>query len=156
MLFEKCFPALRRGRDALEIEGKILKKIDFFLILVVLLICGYGLVILSSSTMNHRLGVAHFIKSQIMAIGAGIVAMTVMGAIHYRTLRRLATPLHIGSVLLLLLVLVVGVGQEEWGASRWIRVAGVGFQPADFVKIGLPLNIIYLIVAVTILHIVYF
>lgn len=121
----------------MENEFKLFKKIDFSLIFIVLLICVYGVVIISSSTLNHRLGAAHFVRSQITSVLIGLMAMVGMILINYRTLKRLAVPIYVISNALLLIVLLVGVGQEDWGASRWIRIGGIGFQPADFVKIGL-------------------
>ena len=118
-------------------DMKLVKRIDFILIGLVLLLCAYGVVAVSSATMNHRLGASTFVRSQIRAILIGLVAMTITVTIHYKTLKRLATPIYIISNLLLLVVLVAGTGQEDWGANRWIRIAGYGFQPADFVKIGL-------------------
>ncbi|RQD69736.1 MAG: rod shape-determining protein RodA [Tindallia sp. MSAO_Bac2] len=118
-------------------DFKLIKKIDFSLIIIVLMICIYGVVIISSSTLNHRLGPAHFIRSQITSITIGLIAMAGMMFVNYKTLKRLALPIYLVSNALLLMVLMVGVGQEDWGASRWIRIGGIGFQPADFVKIGL-------------------
>ncbi|SDY43884.1 rod shape-determining protein RodA [Tindallia californiensis] len=118
-------------------DSKLLKKIDFTLVVIVLLICAYGVVIISSSTLNHRLGAPHFVRSQIKSVAIGLMAMCFMLSINYKTLKRLALPIYLISNALLLMVLIIGVGQEDWGASRWIRIGGIGFQPADFVKIGL-------------------
>lgn len=118
-------------------DMKLVKKIDFGLIILVLLLCAFGLVAISSATLNHRLGSAAFIKSQLRSILVGIAAMAVTITINYKTLKRLATPIYVVCNLLLIWVLVAGTGAEDWGANRWIRIGGHGFQPADFVKIGL-------------------
>ncbi len=118
-------------------DMKLVRKIDIGLIIIVLLLCAYGLVAISSAALNHRLGAGTFIQSQIRSILVGIVAMVVTVAIDYKTIRRLALPIYGVSILLLLLVLFAGTGAEEWGANRWIRIGGFGFQPADFVKLGL-------------------
>lgn len=118
-------------------DMKLVKKIDVGLIVLVLLLCAYGVVAISSATLNHRLGAGAFVQSQIRAIVVGLVAMVVTVAIDYKTIKRLAVPIYIISNLLLILVLFAGTGAEDWGANRWIRVGGYGFQPADFVKLGL-------------------
>ena len=118
-------------------DMKLIKKIDISLIILVLLICAYGVVVISSAALNHRLGAGTFVTSQIRSIVMGFVAMGVTVTINYKTLKRLALPIYIISNLLLILVLVAGTGAEEWGANRWIRFGGFGFQPADFVKLGL-------------------
>jgi len=127
----------KAGVERMKPDMKLVRKIDIGLIIIVLLLCTYGVVAISSATLNHRLGASTFIQSQIRSILVGIVAMAVTLAIDYKTLRRLAFPIYLGSILLLLLVLFVGTGAEDWGANRWIRIGGHGFQPADFVKLGL-------------------
>jgi rod shape determining protein RodA len=118
-------------------DMKIIKKIDISLIVLVLIICAYGVVIISSATLNHRLGAGTFVKSQITSIFIGLTAMAATLLINYKTLKKLAIPIYIVSNVLLIMVLIVGIGQDDWGANRWIRFGGYGFQPADFVKIGL-------------------
>jgi cell division protein FtsW len=45
---------------------------------------------------------------------------------------------------MLLYLLVAGIESTK-GASRWIRIAGFSFQPADFVKYALVINIAYML-----------
>jgi rod shape determining protein RodA len=125
------------GVETMKPDMKLVKKIDFGLIILVIVLCIYGVVAISSAALNHRLGVGTFVQSQIQSILVGLVAMAVTVAIDYKTIKRLALPIYVISILLLIWVLVAGTGAEEWGANRWIRIGGRGFQPADFVKLGL-------------------
>lgn len=43
---------------------------------------------------------------------------------------------YIGSIILLLMVLIPGIGVSAGGARRWINL-GVKFQPSELAKIGL-------------------
>jgi rod shape determining protein RodA len=42
---------------------------------------------------------------------------------------------------MLLAVLVMGVGDDQWGARSWLFVGSFGFQPAEFVKVGLIISL---------------
>jgi cell division protein FtsW len=57
----------------------------------------------------------------------------------YRKLERWAVPLLILAGLLLVLVLVPPLGQSINGTRRWIRIAGLSFQPAELAKMALVL-----------------
>jgi rod shape determining protein RodA len=119
----------------LKIESRLIKKIDFGLIAVILIICIIGVVVIGSAT--HSLGSERFIKTQIISIIMGLVAMGLILLIDYNTLARVIVPIYILCNITLIAVLLFGTGKEQWGANRWIRIGGVGFQPADFVKIGM-------------------
>jgi cell division protein FtsW (lipid II flippase) len=51
--------------------------------------------------------------------------------------------LIITAVLMLLYLLVAGI--ESTKGASWIRIAGFSFQPADFVKYALVINIAYML-----------
>jgi len=59
----------------------------------------------------------------------------------YRHFRKLSPWIVMGSILLLILTLVPGVGHDVNGSTRWINIGGFRMQPSEFVKIG---SIIYL------------
>jgi len=54
--------------------------------------------------------------------------------VGYRRLARLAYPMLLLSVVLLVLVLVPGVGTVVGGARRWLRLPGLSLQPAEIAK----------------------
>jgi cell division protein FtsW len=67
------------------------------------------------------------------SIGAG--TMILVSRVDYHRWRRLATPLLLGSLITLALVLVPGVGVGANGATRWIGVGALTFQPAELAKL---------------------
>jgi cell division protein FtsW len=67
------------------------------------------------------------------SIGAG--TMILVSRVDYHRWRRLATPLLMGSLFTLGLVLVPGVGVGANGATRWIGVGALTFQPSELAKL---------------------
>lgn len=57
----------------------------------------------------------------------------------HRRLQRYPYLLFAGSLVLLLLPLLPGIGHRAGGAQIWIRVAGFSFQPAEIAKITLAI-----------------
>lgn len=49
---------------------------------------------------------------------------------------------------LLILTLIPGIGREVNGSRRWISIAGFSFQPSEFVKIAVPLYMVYRLLSI--------
>jgi cell division protein FtsW len=114
--------------------------VDPLLLGAVLALVSLGLVMVYSAsaiTAREKLGDSfHFLTRQLIAAGLGFGAMAVAIWMGYRRLARLAYPILIGSVLLLVLVLIPGVGTVVGGARRWLRMPGVSIQPAEIAKLA--------------------
>lgn len=114
-------------------------RLDPFLLYPVLALVALGLVMVYSAsavTAGQRLGDSfYYLNRQAIAAGLGLVAMAAALKLGYRRLARLAYPLLILAVILLVAVLIPGIGTTAGGARRWIRFAG-GFslQPAEVAK----------------------
>ncbi len=119
----------------MKIDSRLFKKIDYGLIIVVLLICVLGVVVIGSAT--YSLGSERYIRTQTISIFLGIAAVVVIMFIDYNTFSRMYIPIYIICNAMLLAVFVLGQGSESWGADRWIRIGGFGFQPSDFAKLGI-------------------
>lgn len=110
------------------------------LLLAVCLTCLGVVMVFSSSSIMAVRGYGdslYFLKHQGAYALLGFAAMALLMRIDLGLLRKAAWPLLGLCVLLLLAVLIPGVGRKVGGAARWIRVAGVTFQPAEFAKICL-------------------
>ncbi|MEM1094433.1 MAG: putative peptidoglycan glycosyltransferase FtsW [Bacteroidota bacterium] len=79
------------------------------------------------------------------AVRAGIAlgAVFIFSRVDYHWLSKWSRIFLIGSLGLMILVQLIGVTQ--WGATRWLRFGGMGFQPSDFTKIALILYIAQLL-----------
>lgn len=116
---------------------------DQFLLVLTLILVGFGIVMIYSASAiraQERFGdPAFFLKKQVAWAVLGLLAMAWVMGWEVKTLQRLTPILFLGSILLLLLVLVPGVGFKVNGARRWLRVAGLSFQPAELAKLALIL-----------------
>lgn len=116
---------------------------DYFLLLfVVLALTGIGLVMVLSASMataGSSGNVFSVFARQLIMVLAGLAAMWITLVVSVETIRRAATPALIGSIFLLILVLIpgVGIGAEETGAQSWLIIAGVTMQPSELAKIAL-------------------
>ncbi|HMT12188.1 MAG TPA: FtsW/RodA/SpoVE family cell cycle protein, partial [Ignavibacteria bacterium] len=82
---------------------------------------------------------AHLIRA-----GAGIFLIFFVSRFSYLNLIKFRKYIMGAAILMLLYLLVAGVESTK-GASRWIYLGGLSFQPADFVKYALLINISYLL-----------
>lgn len=108
---------------------------------------GFGLVMVYSSsaiTAQDKLGDGFFfLKRQAFAAALGLVAMAVSMKLGYRRMARLAYPLLVVAVILLIAVLIPGIGTKVGGAKRWIRFPGVSIQPAEIAKVAWVIYLSY-------------
>jgi cell division protein FtsW len=81
------------------------------------------------------------VSKQLAILAAGFLAMIVVSSIDYKKYKKIALPLFIIAVILSLLVLVPGLGMSAGGATRWILLGPLSFQPAELLKFA---TIIYL------------
>lgn len=112
-----------------------LKKLDLPLIITVLLLCGYGLIVLYSATYSYD--TSRHVLTQLLSTLVGIVTIVVLLAFNQDLLKQLHIPIYVVINLLLILVLLIGSGEESWGARSWLRLGPLSFQPSEFAKIGL-------------------
>ncbi len=114
-------------------------RFDPLLLGSVLALTALGLVMVYSASAvsaQEKLGDAfHFFRRQLLAAGLGLGGMALAMKLGYRRLARLAYPLLIVGVLLLVLVLIPGVGTVAGGARRWLRFPGISIQPAEIAKL---------------------
>jgi cell division protein FtsW len=120
---------------------------DPVLLVSVLSLVGFGLVMVYSAsaiTAQDKLGDSFFfLKRQAVAAGLGLVAMAVTMKLGYRRMARLAYPILLVSIVLLVLVLVPGLGTRVGGAKRWLRFPGISIQPAEVTKVAWVIYLSY-------------
>jgi cell division protein FtsW len=100
----------------------------------------FGLVmVLSASAVSslHEYADSPFFqfKRQAMWAGIGLVAFVLANLVNYRILRRLALPLLVVSIGLLVALLVPGVGITANFSTRWLALGPIVIQPAELAKL---------------------
>lgn len=115
---------------------KALQRVDLVLLAALSLLMFMGMITLysandSSMSLLYRQG-AHFV--------AGLTLLLVFSQIQSKTLKQFAIWAYGGGLLLLILVLLIGV--EKKGATRWLYV-GVDFQPSEVMKLAVPMMVAY-------------
>ncbi|MFI3251310.1 MAG: FtsW/RodA/SpoVE family cell cycle protein, partial [Eubacteriales bacterium] len=81
----------------------------------------------------------YYVGRQVGFAGLGLVAMYVVSTLNYQWFRALSLPAVVVSVILLLLVLVMGYGDSQVGAQRWIEIGPISFQPSEIAKVAVIL-----------------
>ena len=115
-------------------------KPDFLLIITLGIICFFGLLMLSSASsvqafQNYN-DSYYFLKHQLVrGLIPGLIAFFIFSRINFRQWKKYAFWMLIGSILLLILVFIPGIGESFGKAHRWIKIGSLVFQPTEIVKL---------------------
>ena len=124
--------ATRRG---LITYKKQTGSMDFSILLVVTILCAFGLVMVFSASY-------YYLRKQLVYMGIGYPLMLIVSRVNYRYLDKLRYMFLLVSAALLIMVLFIGSSGETGaatlnGARRWLRFAGVSIQPSEVAKFGM-------------------
>ncbi|MCW8964631.1 MAG: putative lipid II flippase FtsW [Gammaproteobacteria bacterium] len=115
--------------------------------IVALTMVAMGLVMVSSSSMalsDHGYGSMNYhTYAHLARICLGIFLAYIVSNIGIKTLRRFSPSLMMAGLVLSVLVFVPGLSVDVNGASRWLRLGPVVFQPYDLFKLGYILFFAY-------------
>ncbi len=107
-------------------------NVDIPLLGGLLLICGFGLVVLYSAVAESD----RLLVNQAVRLGVALLGMLIVAQIPPDFFRRWTPWAYLIGLLLLVLVLTSGeVGQ---GARRWLNI-GIRFQPSEAMKLAVPM-----------------
>ena len=102
------------------------------LIVAVLLLGAAGLVTMYSAGFDHGTRFVDHGRNMLLAL----IVLFVVAQVSPLTLMKLAVPLYVFGVALLVAVAVMGITKK--GATRWLNV-GIVIQPSEILKIAMPL-----------------
>ena len=113
----------------------IFGQLDGALLTVAGLLLITGLTVLYSATYDSP---ARF-YDQVRNIAVALIIMWVAAQVPPQTLMRLAVPLYLTGIALLVAVFFFGVTRK--GATRWLNLGITTIQPSEIMKIAMPLMI---------------
>ena len=108
---------------------------DLPLLAGLMLLSGVAFVVLFSAGGQH----IDMVLRQAGRLGLALGIMMGIAQIHPRYLRLYSPALYLAGVLLLAAVLILG--ETSLGATRWLNLGVVRFQPSEMVKLTMPMMI---------------
>ena len=116
-------------------------SVDYVFLMLVLVLLAVGLTMLYSASYaqsEYDTGYessTRYLQKQAFCAVLGLGAMVVLSRVPADFWYRMAWPIYITSIILLLAVLLFG--QTVNGAKRWINIAGIQFQPSEVAKFAI-------------------
>ena len=111
-----------------------LRNYHFELIVSIIILNVIGILLIGSAKHSVQ-------KTQIMGMAMGLVDMLVISLMDYSFLLRFTWIYYVGIIGLLIAVKIFG--DDVKGATRWIEIAGIRFQPSELAKIVIILFFAY-------------
>lgn len=116
-------------------------RLKLSVLIPTLLLSLFGILMIysaSSYAAEVNLGDAFFyVKKQALAFAVGVGALLFGSRIKTEWLKKLKYIIYGVSLALLLILFIPGVGSASYGATRWINLGFISFQPSEFSKFGL-------------------
>ncbi len=109
---------------------KLLAPIDAPLLALAAILVVLSLAIVASASPERM-------ASQLLNVGAALLVMRLAAQLSPQRLMRLALPIYVGGMLLL--VAVALFGDVSKGARRWLNLGVMRVQPSELMKIAMPL-----------------
>ena len=112
----------------------ILTGFDGPLITAIVLLGGAGLVTMYSAGFDHGTRFVDHGRNMLLALAV----LFVVAQVPPQQLMRLAIPLYLLGLALLIATALPGLGISKKGATRWLHI-GITIQPSEIMKIAMPL-----------------
>ncbi len=118
-------------------------SIDRNLLILVLVFVFVGLTAVADASAPQALNTFgdkfYLFKQQLISAGVGLIALFIISKVNYKFWEKIATPVFLVSLILLLMVLFPQLGFKALGARRWIDIGFFNFQPSEIIKLSLAL-----------------
>lgn len=115
----------------------------FIICLGVLLLLGLIIIYSISPILSHKLlgnvNRNYFLYNQLLHISLGLAGFIFAANFHYSRWQKLVPMLVVGTGLSLLLLMIPALSLTKNGATRWVALGPLSFQPAELMKLTLIL-----------------
>ena len=118
---------------------------DYVLAISVFVLLAAGLIMMYSVSpvLSYKLlgsvSRNYYFVGQLMNIAAGTAAWILFSQVHYSFWKKWAKPMLILAAVMLVALLVPALSFSKNGATRWLQLGPLTFQPAEFLKLALVL-----------------
>lgn len=116
-------------------------QFDFIICITIFLLLALGIVMVLSASAPASIaegkGSYSYVSKQLIFACIGICLMFFISKIDYRFYKKYYWTIYFISWAILLLVVVPGLGLNVNGATRWINLGFIQFQPSEITKIGM-------------------
>ena len=121
--------------------GTYLRSLDWVLLGATLALVAYGLFMLYSAThADTNISTPfYYVRSQAIGLVMGFVFLVMLSIMNYQWFARWQMYIFGATLLLLVLTLVIGSGNETVGANRWIQLPYFRLQTSELAKLLLIL-----------------
>ncbi|RJP57495.1 MAG: rod shape-determining protein RodA [Candidatus Auribacter fodinae] len=121
-------------------KGRIFKYLNYPLLFVTFALVGIGIIFISSASYQITLETnaqINYASKQIVWVVVAFIAFLTIILYGYDRIVNLSYPIYFMNIALLILVLALG--SERYGAQRWLQFGGFLLQPSEFAKISIIL-----------------
>jgi len=119
---------------------KLKSRCDILLFLVTITLTGIGILMIYSASAifakEHTGDSYYFFKRQICWVSLGLIGLFCTWRLNYHFLQRKSKFLFLLSLFLISLTLIPGLGYKISGATRWLKIGFLTFQPSELVRIA--------------------
>ncbi len=126
-------------RKKRSLKNVNMKPGDFMLVILTLALVIFGVIMVFSASYYHSINEYgdqyHYLKRDVIWAGSGLVIMLFLATVDYRIYEKLAKPIMIVSIIMLVLIFTP-LGVTRNNATRWIGVWKITFMPGEFAKIA--------------------
>ncbi len=123
------------------------RNADRMLIVTTFLLVASGVVMVYSTSFvvaMRRFGDEYFfVKKHIAFAIIGLVLFVAVSRVPYHLYRKLTYPILIVTLILLACLFIPGVGHKVGGATRWLKIMGMTFQPSELAKVAVIIFLAY-------------
>lgn len=133
----------KKSREKSLPAAKQLFAMDKPFLITVAILLAFGLLMIMSAGVSYgqvRFDDSYyFFKQQTLGLVVGGCIMYLTASIDYHWWRRLVIPIFGVALVLLIMVFIPGLGVNVYGATRWIEIGPLMFQPSEVMKLAIVL-----------------